>query len=119
MAFYEDKISLDKSGRANGRGAYLCKNKKCVDEAFKKKAFHRAFKKNFNNEEMNSLKREIEMFLETDLKSEGKNIEIPGICGKSSESCSRNDGGGAICKEGQDKAYNSWRRSWKKLHQKT
>lgn len=74
VAFYEDKISLDKSGRANGRGAYLCKNKKCVDAAFKKKAFHRAFKKNFNNEEMNNLKHEIEAFLETEFKSEGKNI---------------------------------------------
>lgn len=74
VAFYEDKISLDKSGRANGRGAYLCKNKKCVDAAFKKKAFNRAFKKNFNNEEMNNLKHEIEAFLETEFKSEGKNI---------------------------------------------
>ena len=74
MTFFEDKISLDKSGRANGRGAYLCKNQKCVDAAFQKKAFNRAFKKNFNNEEMDNLKREIEVFLETDLNSEEQNI---------------------------------------------
>lgn len=74
VAFYDDKISLDKSGRANGRGAYLCKNKKCIDSAFQKKAFNRAFKKNFNSEEMDNLKQEIEVFLETDLNSEKQNI---------------------------------------------
>lgn len=74
VTFFEDKISLDKSGRANGRGAYLCKNKKCVDTAFQKKAFNRAFKKNFSSDEMNNLKDEIEVFLETDLKSERNDI---------------------------------------------
>lgn len=41
---YEGNISLDFTGRAKGRGAYLCRDdSKCWEKAFKKKAFERSF----------------------------------------------------------------------------
>ncbi len=29
--------SFDETGRLNGRGAYLCRNEKCIEKAFKQK----------------------------------------------------------------------------------
>lgn len=40
----EGQISLDKTGRANGRGAYICNSKECLQKAIKSKALNRAFK---------------------------------------------------------------------------
>ena len=37
-------ISLDKSGKIPGRGAYICKENECILSAEKKRAFERAFK---------------------------------------------------------------------------
>lgn len=39
----EGEIILDRTGRANGRGAYLCDNPACLQAARKKKALARAF----------------------------------------------------------------------------
>ena len=35
---------LDVSGKMNGRGAYLCKDKECLQKALKNKGLERAFK---------------------------------------------------------------------------
>ena len=44
IAFYEGKLSIDESGRANGRGVYLCKDSfTCIDNAKKRKAIERSF----------------------------------------------------------------------------
>lgn len=37
-------ISLDTTGKAQGRGAYVCKEPKCLERALKTKALSRAFK---------------------------------------------------------------------------
>ncbi len=39
----EGEIKLDLTGRANGRGAYLCNKKECLQKAYKRKALHRSF----------------------------------------------------------------------------
>jgi len=39
----EGEISLDLTGRKNGRGAYVCKNLECLKKARKTKRFERAF----------------------------------------------------------------------------
>ena len=36
-----EKLILDLSGKANGRGAYLCADPKCLEKALKKNAFQR------------------------------------------------------------------------------
>ncbi len=40
----EGEILLDKTGRANGRGAYLCDDPACLQRAIKRKALNRAFR---------------------------------------------------------------------------
>ena len=37
-------IRADETGRANGRGAYICLNEECLDKAVKKQGLNRAFK---------------------------------------------------------------------------
>ena len=40
----EGEVMYDPTGRANGRGAYVCRSIDCVRLARKKKAFSKAFK---------------------------------------------------------------------------
>lgn len=44
------EIFLDKTGKANGRGAYVCKNKDCFAKLKKTKALSRAFKCQIDDE---------------------------------------------------------------------
>ena len=40
----ETTISLDATGRKNGRGAYICPNSECLAAAIKSKGLERSFK---------------------------------------------------------------------------
>ena len=40
----EDEAVLDKKGRAQGRGAYICRDKKCIEGAKKARALERSLK---------------------------------------------------------------------------
>lgn len=40
----EDDIVLDVTGKKNGRGAYLCMSKECLQKARKNKGLERSFK---------------------------------------------------------------------------
>lgn len=59
VAFYEGRISLDETGRAKGRGAYLCRNPECFDKAEKRKAFDRAFRARVDRKDVEALMTEI------------------------------------------------------------
>ena len=48
-------ITVEKSHSAFGRGAYICKNKDCVDLVIKKRLLNRAFKSNLDVEVYNQL----------------------------------------------------------------
>ena len=39
----DGNISIDKTGRANGRGAYICDNSKCLEQAIKSKRIEKSF----------------------------------------------------------------------------
>ena len=39
----EGEVSLDLTGKKNGRGAYICHNRSCLTKAIKEKRFERAF----------------------------------------------------------------------------
>lgn len=56
----EGEISYDPTGRKNGRGSYICKNRACFDKAVKKKAFERAFGVKLSEDIINSIREEIE-----------------------------------------------------------
>ncbi|MBR1579594.1 MAG: YlxR family protein [Selenomonadaceae bacterium] len=38
------EVTIDRDGKAQGRGAYLCKNLECFAKVKKKRLFNRAFK---------------------------------------------------------------------------
>ncbi len=56
----EGDISLDLTGRKNGRGAYICKASACFDKALKKKAFERAFGEKLPEQLATSIREEID-----------------------------------------------------------
>jgi hypothetical protein len=59
IAFYEGKLTVDPSGKAKGRGVYLCRNGECLALAKKKHALQRNFKTNFSEEETDRVFEEI------------------------------------------------------------
>ena len=56
----EGEIRLDTTGKLNGRGAYICKNKECLNKARKMNAFSRAFEMTVPNEIYNQLETELD-----------------------------------------------------------
>lgn len=56
----EDKIVLDMTGKKNGRGAYLCKQRECLVKAEKNKGLERSFKMSIPTEVYESLEREFD-----------------------------------------------------------
>ena len=40
----EGEIFVDKTGKANGRGAYICKSKECFEKLYRQKSLNKAFK---------------------------------------------------------------------------
>ncbi len=58
----DGEIKLDTAGRANGRGAYLCKNPECLKRAEKSNALARAFEMNVATEIYERLEKEFENF---------------------------------------------------------
>lgn len=56
----EGDISLDLTGRKNGRGSYICKNVECFNMALKRKSFYRAFGENLSQETVQNILKELE-----------------------------------------------------------
>lgn len=54
------EVFLDKTGKANGRGAYVCKSKDCFDKLKKTRALNRVFKCEIPLEIYEKLGEEIE-----------------------------------------------------------
>ncbi len=52
----EGQVLLDTTGRANGRGAYLCHNMECLNKAIKAKALERALETSVDAETVEKLK---------------------------------------------------------------
>ena len=56
----EGEIVLDRTGRQNGRGAYLCDNEECLLKARKSNALSRSFKMNVPEETYETLERQLQ-----------------------------------------------------------
>ena len=54
----EDTIVLDKTGKKNGRGAYLCKSAECLKMAAKSKGLERSLKVQIPKEVYEALEKE-------------------------------------------------------------
>ena len=55
----EGAVVLDRTGRANGRGAYLCPDASCVEKAVKIRAIERALEVKLDDETLASLREAI------------------------------------------------------------
>jgi len=56
----EDEFMLDATGKKNGRGAYLCCSKECLEKAVKSKGLERSFKQAIPKEVYEKLEKEFE-----------------------------------------------------------
>jgi uncharacterized protein len=55
----ENGLNTDETGKAHGRGAYLCPSVECLDKARKIKAFERSLEVTMSEEAYNAIKRVI------------------------------------------------------------
>ena len=55
----EDTFELDATGKKNGRGAYLCFSKECLQKAIKNKGLERSFKQAIPKEVYEKLEKEM------------------------------------------------------------
>ena len=55
----EDEFLLDATGKKNGRGAYLCFSKECLEKAIKSKGLERSFKQAIPKEVYEKLEKEL------------------------------------------------------------
>lgn len=56
----EGKVFVDKTGKANGRGAYICTDNECPEKAKGSRALERAFKRKIPSEIWEVLKTGLE-----------------------------------------------------------
>lgn len=56
----EGDICLDETGKKNGRGAYVCRNRECLQKAERNKGLERSFKMSIPKEVYGALEREFE-----------------------------------------------------------
>lgn len=61
----ENTFELDVTGKKNGRGAYICCSRECLEKAMKNKGLERSFKQAIPNEVYETLKKEMDV-LETE-----------------------------------------------------
>ena len=52
----QNNISIDRTGKANGRGAYICDNLDCLEKAIKNKKIEKSFKMSMNNSVYDNLR---------------------------------------------------------------
>lgn len=62
IACYEEKVSVDPTGKAKGRGVYLCRNRECMEKARKRRSFQRSFGVEIPEEQMNNIFTELEQY---------------------------------------------------------
>lgn len=61
----EDAFFMDKTGRMNGRGAYICNDSDCLKKAIKNKGLERSFKMAIPQDIYNRLLEEIDILEES------------------------------------------------------
>ncbi len=57
----EGEFLLDATGKKNGRGAYICPSKECLEKAVKSRGLERSFKQSIPKEVYEALEKEMEI----------------------------------------------------------
>ncbi|MCQ2545453.1 MAG: YlxR family protein [Clostridia bacterium] len=64
IAWYEGKLTVDPTGKAKGRGVYLCKSSECMEKARKKNAITRSLQVEVSKDEMDRIFQELKSYEE-------------------------------------------------------
>ncbi|MBE5963734.1 MAG: YlxR family protein [Lachnospiraceae bacterium] len=56
----DDEIIIDRTGKKNGRGAYICNSKDCFKKAITSKCLEKSFKMAINSDIYETLAKEME-----------------------------------------------------------
>ena len=59
---YEGNVSVDPTGKARGRGVYLCRSADCLAKVEKKKALQRSFSVQLTEEQEQALMEELKSY---------------------------------------------------------
>lgn len=54
----EESFMLDKTGKLNGRGAYICNSNECLEKLCKQKSLNKTYKQNISQEVYDKLKEQ-------------------------------------------------------------
>lgn len=60
----ENELSLDDTGKAAGRGVYLCRNSECFNKARKRKAIQRSLEREVSEDQLNSVFEALKDYVE-------------------------------------------------------
>ena len=66
IAGYEGEVTVDTTGRAKGRGAYICRDMQCLKMAIKKHALKRNLEMEMSAEQEEQLASQLEAILTED-----------------------------------------------------
>lgn len=64
IACYEGEITVDPTGKAKGRGVYLCPDNDCMEKAKKRRSLQRNFEIEISEEKLQDIFRELEKYEE-------------------------------------------------------
>lgn len=57
LVFAADSLRIDKTGKMNGRGAYLCRKQECWESAAARPILDKALRRNLNDHDRNVLQQ--------------------------------------------------------------
>ena len=62
VTWYEGELAVDTTGKAKGRGVYICKSRDCIAKAAKKGAFARSLRVDPGKEQIARVIEELENY---------------------------------------------------------
>jgi len=69
----EGDVEIDPSGKANGRGAYICRNPECFDAAIRRRRLNPALRVSLKEDDYDRLRREFDEVLgDTEISQRGE-----------------------------------------------
>ena len=64
VTWYEGVLAVDTTGKAKGRGVYICKSRDCIAKAAKKGAFARSLRVDPGREQIEKVAGELERLVD-------------------------------------------------------
>ena len=64
VTWYEGRLAVDTTGKAKGRGVYICKDKDCIAKAARKGAFARSLREDPGREQIERVTAELERLVD-------------------------------------------------------